>query len=99
MDFPVCFLWWEYPAEWVGALSPLSHLCVISITQSMDLAEMERRASSPVRRAGTPAAPRWLGDHRAIGDLEALVDDGERFPQLLLVDAQRRIGVEGVPAD
>ena len=80
------------------ALSPLSHLCVISITQSMGLAETERRTSSPVRRAGTPAAPRSLRD-RAIGDLEALVDNRERFPQLLLVDAQRRIGVEGVPAD
>jgi len=29
------------------ALSPLSHLCVISITQSMGLAETERRTSSP----------------------------------------------------
>ena len=37
--------------------------------------------------------------NRAVGDLEPAVDDRERFAQLLLGDAQRRVGEERVPAD
>src|ERR1700739_456069 len=34
-----------------------------------------------------------------VGDLQALVDNGKRLAQLLLVDAERGVRVEGVPPD
>src|SRR5271157_5736935 len=37
--------------------------------------------------------------HRLIRNLKPSVDDRKRLSQLLLVDAQRRIGVEGIPAN
>jgi hypothetical protein len=37
--------------------------------------------------------------HRFVRDLQPLVDDGKRLPQLLLVNAQWRIRIEGVPAN
>src|SRR6267154_2153220 len=38
-------------------------------------------------------------DHSLISNSESSVDDGKRLAQLLLVDAERRVGKEGVPAD
>src|ERR1700676_26514 len=53
----------------------------------------------------------WMGDltssetrkrslvlNRFVRNLEAFVDDGKRLAQLLLVDAQRRIRIESIPA-
>src|SRR5208283_5074358 len=37
--------------------------------------------------------------HSLIRNLEPPVDDGKRLAQLRLVDAERRVGEEGVPAD
>src|ERR1700740_430393 len=34
-----------------------------------------------------------------ISNLQPAIDDGKRLAQLLFVDAQRRIGEEGIPAD
>src|SRR5579864_7791953 len=36
--------------------------------------------------------------HCLVGDLEAFIDDGKSLPQLLLVDAKRRVRIERVPA-
>src|SRR3981081_654109 len=40
-----------------------------------------------------------LVDHCFVCDLKPFVDDGEGFPQLLFVDAERGVGIERVPAD
>jgi len=40
-----------------------------------------------------------LVNHGLIGDLQPAIDDLKRLAQLLLVDAQRRVGEESVPPD
>src|ERR1700724_875955 len=34
-----------------------------------------------------------------IGNLQPLINNRKRLPQLLLINAQRRIGIEGIPAN
>src|SRR5436853_3586972 len=50
------------------------------------------------RGLGTALADESLVLYGAIGNLQALVDDGKSFAQLLLVNAQGRIGIESIPA-
>ena len=51
------------------------------------------------RKDGPPiCAPADLVLYGFVRNLEAFVDDGEGFAQLLFVDAERRIGEERVPA-
>ena len=40
-----------------------------------------------------------LVNYSLICDVEPAIDDGEGFAQLLFVDAERRVGVESVPAN
>src|SRR5579864_8000087 len=53
MDFPVCFLWGVSCGTGWGSVAIVTPLRDLDHTE-LALAEMERRASSPVRRSETP---------------------------------------------
>ncbi len=79
----------EYCLRVPGEQLRLSQVFVISVTRK-----------GPRMRAARVLAvvPCCLVGHSLVSDLETLVDDGKGLAQLLLVNAERWVGVERVPA-
>src|ERR1700678_1028682 len=84
------------PSARPGSAFPAMSRLSGSITLKWPRSVGRPRQHEPVRAGFVDSSALVL--HRFVRDIEALVDDGEGFAQLLFIDAEWRVRIESVPA-